>query len=199
LRNSAAKLPQRPPATTPRGCQRNVAFRWRTNSSASTTPRADTEVAVGTNDEHGRVRGIVIAREITVGVADQGQHGTCHVRVRCRDQVDVHLPVRGPHHSIGRPLPGPRRRRCRHRAGWCDRGPAGCITAWGRSPPGGSAPWRLARGRLRPARRSGCPRSSGRDRNLPGDPFPGETASADRCRGDRGHSERGSRRVGGRP
>src|SRR6476646_6074529 len=36
--------------------------------------RGDTEVAVGTNDEHGRVRDIVVAREVTVGVADQGQH-----------------------------------------------------------------------------------------------------------------------------
>jgi len=40
LRNSAAKLPQRPPATTPRSFQRNVAFRWRTSSSVSTTRRA---------------------------------------------------------------------------------------------------------------------------------------------------------------
>ena len=28
--------------------------------------RGDTEVAVGTNDEHGRVRGIVVAREVTL-------------------------------------------------------------------------------------------------------------------------------------
>src|SRR6476646_12255967 len=38
--------------------------------------RGDTEVAVGTYDEHGRVRGIVVAREVTIGVADQGQHAT---------------------------------------------------------------------------------------------------------------------------
>ena len=38
--------------------------------------RGDTDVAVGTYDEHGRVRGIVVAREVTIGVADQGQQAT---------------------------------------------------------------------------------------------------------------------------
>src|SRR6478609_1417248 len=49
------------PATTPHSFQRERWLQVAHQLVAVDTPRGDTEVAVGTNDEHGRVRDIVVA------------------------------------------------------------------------------------------------------------------------------------------
>jgi len=94
------KLPQRTAsdAAAPLSAERRL--QWRTRLVGVDDPRAAIPRLTGKNDETDVSENRSLRAKFTVGVADQGQHGTCTSRTGAAPG-SVHLPVRGLHHSIG--------------------------------------------------------------------------------------------------